>query len=78
MLFSDIIDKVKSKEDVIVFKQGFEIGIESKENYSGIPKFLIKIKEDLQFEVYHIGTFCCVTTRATNIVTTCKYCSTFD
>lgn len=73
------MDKVKCKEDVIVFKQGFEIVIQSKEYYSGIPKFLIKFNEDLQFETYHIGTLCSVTTLAENKVTTCKYYwSTFD
>ena len=64
--------------DVVVFKQGPEIVIQSKDYYSGIPNFVIKIKEGLKFETYHIGTLCSVTTLAKNKITTCKYWSTFD
>ena len=78
LVVRDIIDKIKYEEDVVVFKQGPELVIQSKDYYSGRPNFVIKIKEDSQFETYHIGTLCSVTTSAKNKGTTCKYWSTFD
>ena len=48
-----IIDKIKYEEDVVVLKQGPEIVIQSKDYYSGIPNFVIKIKEDSQFETWY-------------------------
>ena len=59
--FEDIKGKVSGHE-LIAFDEVDCVAIQSKEFVLGIPKYLIRIKSDMTFQTFHMGSLCSIST----------------
>ena len=72
------IEKKLNGKNVVVFRLGQTVMIQSKNFIQGVPQFLIKLNENYSFETYHFGALCSIPTLAANKIVQCKTWSSLD
>ena len=70
--FSDIIYKLSTNKELVLYNDGCSIVIQSIQFTNGIPKYVLRVKEDLSFQAFHLGSSCSISTIATNKITKCE------
>ena len=76
-----VVGEVEQKlatSNIVVYKDGIVTVIQSKLFHCGIPRFVVRIHDDLTFTTFHCGSACNVPSLVTNRITRCKYWSTLE
>ena len=56
--FNDIMNKLSTNKDLVVYNDSCSVVIQSRQFTNGIPKYILRVDEDLSFRGFYLGSSC--------------------
>ena len=76
LTFDYIEEKICKDSELVVYREQSDVVvIQSKKFKCGVPRFVLKVKDDLTYTSFHCGSSCTIESLSSNRITICKYWS---